>query len=85
MTISAVYTAFIVLFWNGEIIVEVLWLFLLMVLGIAMLCKPQLLWKVENIFTVKDGEPTKLYIYLMRVGGIFFVVTGSIILIGILI
>lgn len=37
-----------------------------------MLINPKLLWKIEYIFTVKDGEPTELYIALMRLGGVVF-------------
>lgn len=31
--------------------------------------KPGLLWRIEHVFTVKDGEPTELYLALMRLGG----------------
>lgn len=34
--------------------------------------KPGLLWRIEHVFTVKDGEPTELYLALMRLGrGLF--------------
>lgn len=55
---------------------DYLWLVLLFVLGIMMLMKPELLWKIEHIFTVKDGKPTELYITLMRFGGLFFVIAS---------
>ena len=55
---------------------DYLWLVLLFILGIMMLIKPELLWKIEHIFTVKNGEPTELYIALMRVGGTFFVIAS---------
>lgn len=48
------------------------WLLLLFVLGCLMLINPKLLWKIEYFFTVKDGEPTELYIALMRLGGVVF-------------
>lgn len=35
--------------------------------------KPGLLWRIEHVFTVKDGEPTELYLALMRLGGGFFI------------
>ena len=37
-------------------------LIFLYVLSILMIIKPKLLWKIENIFTVKNGEPTDFYI-----------------------
>ncbi|CVI69496.1 hypothetical protein NDGK_01558 [Clostridiales bacterium CHKCI001] len=48
-------------------------IFILFLLGTMMLVKPELLWKIEHIFTVKNGEPTELYMTLMRIGGVFFV------------
>lgn len=36
--------------------------------------KPGLLWRIEHVFTVKDGEPTELYLALMRLGGGFFII-----------
>ena len=35
---------------------------------------PKILWKIENLFTVKNGEPTELYLVLMRIGGVFFII-----------
>ena len=52
-----------------------LWALILLVLGIVMLLKPEWLWKIEHIFTVKNGEPTDLYLALMRVGGILLIGT----------
>lgn len=46
---------------------------LLLGLGIVMIMKPDLLWKLEHIFTVKNGEPTELYLGLMRVFGVCFI------------
>ena len=45
-----------------------------MILGVSMLCYPKILWKIENLFTVKNGEPTELYLVLMQVGGVFFII-----------
>lgn len=55
---------------------DYIWLILLCVLGILMIAKPKLLWKIEHIFTVKNGEPSDLYITLMRLGGAFFIVAS---------
>lgn len=57
---------------------DYIWLILLCVLGIMMVTKPELLWKIEHIFTVKNGEPSDLYITLMRLGGVFFIVVSII-------
>lgn len=59
---------------------DALWVLLLMVLGCGMLFKPELLWKIEHMFTVKGGEPTELYLLLMRIGGIFFIGSGAAVL-----
>ena len=56
------------------------YLLILFVLGVLMICKPELLWKIEYMFTVKDGEPTELYITLMRLFGVFLVICSIIIL-----
>ncbi len=53
---------------------DYIWIILLYILSIMMIAKPRLLWKIEHIFTVKNGEPTDLYITLMRLGGIFFLI-----------
>ena len=36
-----------------------------------MLWKPELLWRIEHMLTVKHGKPTELYLAFMRVGGAF--------------
>ena len=50
---------------------DYIWIILLILLGLVMLLKPDILWKIENIFTVKNGEPADLYLALTRFGGIF--------------
>ena len=39
-------------------------------MGVFQLLKPEILWKIEHIFSVKGGEPTELYLALVRVGGV---------------
>ena len=56
-------------------------LLFLLILGILMLFKPELLWKIEHMFTVKNGEPTELYLAFMRFGGVFFLI-ASVVLLG---
>lgn len=60
---------------------DYIWVILLIVLGSAMLIKPEILWRLEHMLTVKNGEPTELYLALMRIGGIFFAGAGIVVLI----
>ena len=46
-----------------------------------MLFKPELLWKIEHMFTVKNGEPRELYLAFMRVGGVFFLIASVVMLV----
>ncbi len=50
------------------------YLLILIVLSVFMIFKPTLLWKIEHFLSVKNGEPTDLYITLMRIGGTFFLI-----------
>lgn len=61
---------------------DYIWIVVLVLFGFAMLLKPEIIWKIEHIFTVKNGEPTDLYLTLMRLGGIFFIGAGIIVLIA---
>ena len=58
---------------------DYIWVVLLLALGLAMLFKPKLLWKIEHLFTVRGGEPTELYLAIMRTGGLFFTAAGVIV------
>ena len=51
---------------------EYLGLITLFVLAIMMFWKPELLWKIEHLFSVKGGEPTDFYLSMMRIGGVVF-------------
>ena len=53
---------------------QLLWLAVLYLLGLAMIFFPHRLWQVEHFFTDKGGEPSELYLALMRLGGIVFLV-----------
>ena len=55
---------------------EWIWLVVLFSLGVMMLAKPELLWKVEHMFTVRGGEPTDVYLTCMRIGGLFFTIAA---------
>ena len=60
---------------------DYIWVVLLLALGLAMLLKPKLLWKIEQLFTVRGGEPTELYLALMKIGGLFFTAASVIVFI----
>lgn len=57
---------------------DFIWIIILFILGLLMVLKPIVLWKIEHFFTVKDGEPTDLYVSLMRLGGVVFMVASVI-------
>ncbi|HZK33493.1 MAG TPA: DUF6199 family natural product biosynthesis protein [Tissierellaceae bacterium] len=53
-----------------------LYSFPLIVLGLVMLLKPQLLWKIENFLTTKGGEPSDFYLSMMVLGGTLTLLFG---------
>ena len=57
---------------------EYLGLILLFALGVLMFLKPEVLWKLEHLFSVKGGEPTDFYLSMMRIGGAVFAVIAVI-------
>lgn len=57
---------------------DYIWLIFLALLSILMLCKPEFLWKIEHFLFVKDGEPTDLYLALMRISGLIFLIISVI-------
>lgn len=56
----------------------------LFVLGVLMFWKPELLWKIEHLFSVKGGEPTDFYLSKTRIGGVIFAVIAVIMAISFL-
>ena len=56
----------------------------LFVLGVLMFWKPELLWKIEHLFSVKGGEPTDFYLSKTRIGGVIFTVIAVIMAISFL-
>lgn len=58
---------------------DFLYLVLLIGIGIFMVIKPDLCWKMDHFFTVKNGEPTEFYIGVTRLIGIFCVLVGLIV------
>lgn len=61
-----------------------LWILVLLALGATMVVKPELLFKIENLFYVKKGEPTELYLVLMRLGGLFFIICSIVMVVYVL-
>ena len=57
---------------------EWVWPVALVFLGVMMLVKPELLWRIEHVFTVKGGEPTQAYLAFMRIGGVVFIAAAII-------
>lgn len=55
---------------------KIVYVILLIVLGAAMVFKPELLWKIEHFLTTRGGEPSELYLALMRLGGTLFALCG---------
>ena len=55
---------------------DYVWVMLLVILGIAMLIFPHILWKIEHLFRIKNGEPSDIYLGLMRIGGIIFIIAA---------
>lgn len=76
-----IYTKYLVK--RGDMM-DYFWVLALLILGVYMTCNPKLLWKIENLFTVKNGDPTELYLVLMRIGGLFFIICSISIIIYLL-
>ena len=56
----------------------------LFVLGVLMFWRPDLVWKIEHLFSVKGGEPTDFYLSKTRIGGVLFAVIAVILAISFL-
>lgn len=52
-----------------NILQEIFAVVFLLISGVVMIKNPRFVWRVEHFFTVKDGEPTDLYINIVRVIG----------------
>lgn len=70
-----------------EVVKETLTVAFLLISGIIMIVNPMFVWKVDHFLSVKDGEPTELYIKLTRflggicilaaiIGGLIFLIYG---------
>lgn len=45
----------------------------LLVFGLLMLIKPEFVWKLDHFLSVKNGEPTELYLAVARISGLAFI------------
>ncbi|MCI9507017.1 MAG: hypothetical protein HFF62_10610 [Oscillospiraceae bacterium] len=54
----------------------------ILALGMLMIAKPRLFWKIEHIFSVKGGEPTAFYIAFTQFCGASFIVVTVIVLLA---
>lgn len=51
---------------------------LCILLGIAMIAFPDIFFKIEHLFLIKDGKPSEFYIARTRLCGVFLLITGVI-------
>ncbi len=49
---------------------------LCIILGIALINKPDIFWELEHFLSVKDGAPTHFYLVVKRVIGVLVVCGG---------
>ncbi len=43
-------------------------------MGLFMTLKPDIVWKIKHLMSVRDGEPTNYYLISTRICGIFITV-----------
>ena len=51
------------------------------ILGLLLLLKPELIWKIKHSWDVKDGEPTNGYIIFFKCVGIYAIIVGIVLFI----
>lgn len=49
--------------------IEILQVLCMFAIGVFLIAKPDLVWKIENFLYVKDGSPTRFYFILARICG----------------
>ena len=59
---------------------EWMWILVLLVVGLMMLFRPELMFKIENLLITKNGEPTEFYLMMMRLGGLFFTICSIVVI-----
>ena len=56
-----------------ELFKEIACCVFLFVFGLLMLIKPEFVWKIDHFLSVKNGEPTELYLAVARISGLAFI------------
>ncbi len=51
---------------------------LIFILGMLMLIKPDLWWKIRHFLDVKDGEPTEISLMVTRILGVSYIIIAVI-------
>ena len=53
----------------------------LIIMGFVMLIKPNVMWKIAESWKTKtNGEPTDVYMIIVRIGGLILAVGGVIVI-----
>lgn len=55
-----------------ELFQEIAACIFLFVFGLLLLIRPELVWKLDHFLSVKNGEPTELYLAVARISGLVF-------------
>ena len=50
-----------------QVIIAIVFLF---AVGILMIKKPEIFWKIEHFLTVREGKPSGLYLAIVRISGV---------------
>ena len=50
-----------------QVIIAIVFLF---AVGILMIGKPEVFWKIEHFLTVREGKPSELYLAIVRISGV---------------
>ncbi len=53
---------------------------ILIIMGIILLFKPTVIWKIQSSIFLKNGEPSMLYFIVARVAGVFAVAVGVLVM-----
>ncbi len=56
-----------------ELFQKIIAVIFILLSGLLMLTRPDIIWKLEHFFSVKDGEPTEWYITIVRIIGLGFI------------
>lgn len=59
-----------------------LWSIIVLAIGILMVVKPDILWKIECLLRMKDGDANQTYLMLSRIFGVFLVVWAIVLGVG---